>query len=111
MTTFKIYEIKSYSNWTNKRIEKEYELNDLIPILQNQNKEYHQKIDPTKSYQFFGDCDKYQKTFNDFAKILIDFLDKYYNIQINENQVIQKINQLMVHFIIQYHHYMVHIRS
>ena len=53
--TFRIYEIKSYSNWTNKRIEnkfEEYELNDLISILQNQNKGYHQRIDPIKQYQF-----------------------------------------------------------
>ena len=90
MTIFKIYEIKSYNGWTNKKIEndfEEYELNDLINILQNQNKGYHQRIDPIKSYQFFGDCDKFRGLFSDFSKILIDFLNKYYNIQIKENDI------------------------
>jgi phage/plasmid-associated DNA primase len=87
MTTFKIYEIKSYNNWTNKRIEnefEEYDLSKLISILKNQNKGYHQRIDPTKSYQFFGDCDKFRGLFSDFSKILINFLNKHYNIQITE---------------------------
>ena len=87
--TYKIYGIKSYK-WTNKRIEnefEEYELNDLIFILQNKNKGYHQRIDPTKSYQFFGDCDKFRGSFDDFSKILINFLNKYYNIQIKENEI------------------------
>jgi P4 family phage/plasmid primase-like protien len=90
MTSFKIYEIKSYNNWTNKRIENEfdeYDLDELINILQNQNKGYHQRIDPTKSYQMFGDCDKFRGSFNDFAKILIQFLNKHYNIQIKENDI------------------------
>jgi len=53
MTTLQIYEIKSYNDWTIKRIEnefEEYELDDLIELLQTQNKGYHQRIDPTKPY-------------------------------------------------------------
>jgi len=88
--SYKIYEIKSYSNWTNKRMNEEfesYELDELITILQNKNKGYHQRIDPLIPYQFFGDCDKFRGSFNDFSKILIDFMKKYYNIQISENQI------------------------
>jgi phage/plasmid-associated DNA primase len=92
--SYKIYEIKSYNNWTNKRMNEEfesYELDELITILQNKNKGYHQRIDPLITYQFFGDCDKFNSktggSFSDFSKILIDFMNKYYNIQINENQI------------------------
>ena len=90
MTTFKIYQIKSYNGWDGIRIKRdfeEYELNDLISILQNQNKGYHQRVDPTKPCQFFGDSDKFRGSFSDFSKILIDFMNKYYNIQINENDI------------------------
>ena len=88
--SYKIYEIKSYNNWTNKRMNEEfelYELDELIAILQNKKKGYHQRIDPLIPYQFFGDCDKFRGSFNDFSKILIDFMKKYYNIPINENQI------------------------
>jgi hypothetical protein len=87
---FKVYEIKSYKNWTNKRIEGEFEtfeLNELLSILQKQNKGYHQRIDLTQSYQFFGDCDKFRGSFNDFSKILIEFMNKYYGVQINETDI------------------------
>src|SRR5690606_22847622 len=81
----KIWEIISYNRCDADFIKlkfKEYELYDLIKLLEEHDKGYHMRIDPTKKYIFFGDCDGYRDTFNNFAEILITFLSKYYDIQI-----------------------------
>ena len=87
---FRIYSINKYSDWTANRIKndyEEYDVDDLVKILKNNNKGYHQRINSKNNYQFFGDCDKYGKSFGDFSTILIEFLKKYYNIDIIENDI------------------------
>ena len=102
--TYRIYAINSYSGWTNDKINtefQEYELEELINILKftKNNKGYHQRIDPTKNYQFFGDCDKYRKTFDDFSNILVDFLKKYYDINIKKEDISYTENKSVKHVV------------
>ena len=89
---FKIYAIDSYKSWTHKRIDnqfKEHKLDQLVQLLMVENKGYHQHIDPNESYTFFGDCDKYKGSFDEFSELLVNFLKNAYNITINKCQAPQ----------------------
>src|SRR5271169_3143625 len=64
----------------------EYFLDDLIEELEN-DKGYHMRIDPEKNYIFFGDCDMFNGTFDEFAELLIGFLKQHYNINVLLNEI------------------------
>jgi hypothetical protein len=79
---YKLYAIDNYNGKTKKFIEndyEEYDLKSLIDELENDNG-YHMRICIDKNYVFFGDCDKFNGSFDEFAKLLKDFLKKHYKI-------------------------------
>ena len=87
---YKIYAISSYNSWPQKRIDENYtehSLDQLVNLLQTENKGYHQRIDPHEYYTFFGDCDKYKDTFDKFSDLLIDFLKNAYSIIITKPDI------------------------
>jgi phage/plasmid-associated DNA primase len=84
MTKHRLYSINSYAGKTKKFIDNEfteYKLDSLVDELENDNG-YHMRVNVNSEYIFFGDCDKFDGTFTQFAKLLIDFLEKFYKINI-----------------------------
>ena len=65
----------------------EYELQEKIEILESYDKCYHDRIDTTINYKFFGDCDNYKREMKDFAELLIAFLRNYYNVEIDISDI------------------------
>lgn len=81
---YKLYAIDNYKASTQKFIDTkyvEYNLKNLVDELEI-DKGYHMRICPDKNYVFFGDCDKFNGSFNEFAELLMDFLKKYYKIKV-----------------------------
>jgi hypothetical protein len=93
---FKVYAINKYSGKTKDFIENEYEefeLKDLNKLLKKDGG-YHMRIQKNSYYIFFGDCDYYKD--NDpliFFRLLISFLDNYYNIKISLDDISYTINK------------------
>lgn len=80
---YKLYAIDNYAR--TKIIMKEcveYELDDLIEELQK-NRGYHMRIDKDGNYIFFGDLDHYKGDYESFSDLLMNFLKKYYDIQVS----------------------------
>lgn len=87
---YKIYAIKTYKLANKKFIDTnyiEYNIKTATNLLSTQNNGYHIRIHLTSSYSFFGDLDNYDKTIEDFKKILIDFLIETYNLQIKDEEI------------------------
>lgn len=88
----KLYKIYSLSNYNINQIfidtkGQEYELEEIIEILNSQDKGYHSRINPNENYKFFGDCDNYKKSFNDFSHILINFFKNGYGLTIKKSDI------------------------
>ncbi len=65
---------------------KEYNLKNLISKLKN-DKGYHMRICDDKNYIFFGDCDKFRGSYNEFIELLIDFLKNHYDINVSIDEI------------------------
>jgi hypothetical protein len=90
----KVYDLTTYTA-TNEFIKnsgEEYEMEELVEILEKTNKGYHFRIDPTKSYKFFGDCDGYTNTIENFIEKLTEFLKERYEIIISKKDFSYTIN-------------------
>lgn len=103
---FKIYSIKSYAAANKKFIDtggEEYKLEKVIMLLESTDKCYHERIDPTKTYKFFGDCDNCTGDINQFMTILINFLKISYNINVVADDIMyteNKSKQGSFHYVI-----------
>jgi putative DNA primase/helicase len=64
----------------------EYNLSDAINELKT-DKGYHIRLEKNKNYIFFGDCDEFNGSFNEFENALKNFLDKNYNIKIKKKDI------------------------
>ena len=87
---FKIYEIARYTNCTKKFIEekgKEYTLKEVVKILTKINKGYHEKLNKDDYYIFYGDIDQYKGTLENFFDLLIKFMENFYNLKINKDDI------------------------
>ena len=65
---FKIYSIDKYAGKTQKFIDNNFDelnLRKIQKILLKENG-YHLRINPNKEYIFFGDCDGFRGTFEEF---------------------------------------------
>ena len=58
----------------------------LCNELENDNS-YHFRIHKNEQYIFFGDIDGYEKGIKKFIDILIDFMKKHYNLELNEDEI------------------------
>jgi hypothetical protein len=86
---YKLYQIEFYNNGSTHFIENNYEmctLEQLLKKLKN-DKGYHLRVCGDKNYIFFGDCDKFNGTFDKFRKLLIDFLDQLYKIKLSVEDI------------------------
>lgn len=86
---YKLYAIDKYAGKTKKFIDnnyKEYTLNQLANELEN-DRGYHMRICIDKNYIFFGDCDGYDGTFDEFANMFIDFLFTFYRINVDSEEI------------------------
>lgn len=86
---FKLFSLPYYNGWTKEKIASdysEYNLKDLKKELKEDNY-YHERIEESKSYKLFGDVDHYDKSFEEFARILIDFMWKGYGIKIEMSDI------------------------
>lgn len=86
---YKIYPLMNYrvnQNFIDNNGE-EYELDELIEILESHDKGYHNRINPNSNYKFFGDCDNYKKSFEDFSIILVNFLKKNYRLVLDTSDI------------------------
>ena len=45
------------------------------------------RICSDKNYIFFGDCDKFNGSFDEFAELLIDFLKKHYRLHVTDDDI------------------------
>lgn len=87
-SSVKLYKIDKY-NKTDEFIKKsfiEYTLEDAINVL-NSDKGYHMRLEKSKTYIFFGDCDDYNGSFLEFAVLIKDFLNKFYGIKIKKKDI------------------------
>jgi hypothetical protein len=67
------------------------DINELIKELENDNY-YYFRIDIEKEYILFGDIDNFDYSIDFFIEKFINFLEDYYNIKINENDIFYTIN-------------------
>ncbi len=87
-TKYKLYAIDKYNKNT-QFIEngyKEYNITKLIKELEN-DKGYHMRISDMGQYIFYGDCDSFNGSFDEFSQMLIDFLNLHYNINISDQYI------------------------
>lgn len=86
MAPYTIYTISSYSSMSYSKFDSnkmEFEtLEDIIEQLTVVNKGYHFRIDPNKTYIFYGDLDHYPNTIETFFNILQKYLNDHYNLQL-----------------------------
>src|SRR5271170_5633177 len=82
---YKVYAINNYGEATTEFIKNKYNefhIESLVDELEQDNG-YHMRIEPAKNYIFYGDCDKFDGEFEEFAGILIDFLGRHYGITVS----------------------------
>jgi len=93
---FRVYPIEKYYHWGKKRGRvkylydedyEEYNLNELIDVLKENDYGYHCRINPKREYIFYGDLDGYKQNINIFIVQFTDFLHKIYQIKISRNDV------------------------
>lgn len=65
----------------------EYELEEKIEVLSTMDNGYHDRIHPQTYYKFFGDCDNYRGTMQDFTTLLLSFLVEAYGIHLIANDL------------------------
>ena len=84
----KLYKVDNYNKTANfiKKSYIKYPLLDAINELKKDNG-CHMRLEKGKTYIFFGDCDGFMGSFSDFATLLKDFLNKYYNIKIKKKDI------------------------
>lgn len=86
---YTIYSISSYTGWTDKKIKengKSFSL-ELVCKKLEKDKGFHERISKDGTYVLFGDIDHYNKSFEDFSIILIEFLNRTYNIQLTKEDI------------------------
>jgi hypothetical protein len=91
---YKIYALDNYMK-KQKFIDDEYieyEIQSLVKELEN-DKGYHMRIHPTDSYILFGDCDGFRGSFEEFANLFIQFLDKLYGIKLQMDDFSYTVNE------------------
>ncbi|AYV83774.1 MAG: DNA primase [Hyperionvirus sp.] len=71
----------------------EYELAELIEILEKRNNCYHTRTHKNTNYKFFGDCDNYGKGIDRFMDILIKFLDNRYGLKVTLEDILYTENK------------------
>lgn len=87
---YEIYSVKNYAEANKEWIKnncKKLKKEELIIELKNNDKYYHFRIHPKNQYIFFGDLDNYNKDIINFFNILSNFLAKYYDIIISDNDI------------------------
>lgn len=110
---YKIWSIDAYKYCGKEFISNKFvelELNELLNALEMDNG-YHMRIISNNNYIFYGDCDgfkSFQKnkksdTFEEFAELLISFLSKHYQIELDVNDISYTSNESKPG----YHHYSV----
>jgi len=65
---------------------KEYSVSKLVKELEK-DKCYHMRIHKNGAYIFYGDCDNFKGTFDQFAELLINFLKSRYLIDVSKNDI------------------------
>ena len=91
---FKLYSLKDYrksQDFIDNGFE-EIKLSVLKKKLMKENG-YHFRINKDGTYIFFGDCDGFRGTFEEFFVIIKLFLDKYYDIQVELDDVSYTTNE------------------
>lgn len=86
---YKLYSIDKYAGKTKKFIDTQYTEHTLINLIKelDNDRGYHMRILAENNYILFGDCDNFEGSFSSFAKLLITFLDIYYDINITDNNI------------------------
>lgn len=72
----------------------EYDIDDLVEELENNDNRYHMRIHFDDDYILFGDCDGFQGDFEEFAGLLMQFLNEYYDIRVNMKDISYTINDM-----------------
>ena len=82
---YKLYALNNYAKNDEfiKNGFEEYCIDDLVTKLETDDNGYHMRIDPKKNYIFFGDCDKFDGSFDKFSELLINFLSCCYDIEVS----------------------------
>ncbi|AYV83051.1 MAG: hypothetical protein Hyperionvirus4_16 [Hyperionvirus sp.] len=86
-TLYKVPIYKAANAYFIKTGGEEYELNDVIEILDQTDNCYHTRIHKDKNYLLFGDIDNYKKDFDSFSTFLIKFLGERYGITVNKEDI------------------------
>ena len=86
---FQVYPIKKYNIKKEEMINimEEYEIDELIDLLNKNDGCYHFRIHKNTNYIFFGDIDNLGCDFNGWAKDMILFLKNKYNISTEINEI------------------------
>ncbi len=94
MTMYKLYAIDTYHKKEEfiKNDYDEYNLKNLTAELENDNG-YHMRICSDGKYIFFGDCDKFRGSYEEFAELLIDFLKDHYDVHVSIDDISYTANE------------------
>jgi ribosomal protein S8E len=92
---YTVWQVRGSYKKTTKFIEENverYTLSEKIKLLEIDNS-YHDRLHKNTNYKFFGDCDYYRKSFDDFSNLLIEFLKKDYDIDVTKNDIMYTQNK------------------
>lgn len=87
---FKIYQIVKYGKCSHEFKKEDgelYNLKQVVKVLTNKNRGYHESLNENDYYIFYGDIDEYRGTLKEFFYLLIEFMSKFYNIKIDEDDI------------------------
>lgn len=94
---YKLYSLNTYAKtieFINNCFE-EYCIDNLLKKLNNDNC-YYLRIQKGTNYIFFGDCDGFNGTFNEFSEILVDFLEQCYDIKVFPEEISYTVNNAKI---------------
>lgn len=90
---YKIWYVDKY-NKTTQWIKNNAQLVTLAEVkkMLSENSCYHMRSDGKNKYTFFGDCDKFRGSYEEFEALLIEFMKKFYKLDIELDDISYTIN-------------------
>lgn len=90
---FKIWKMNSYFKTTefiNNNFE-EYDIITIVKLLET-DRGYNMRVEKGKNYIFFGDCDHFRGTYENFELLLITFMKEHYGLDIESDDISYTVN-------------------
>ena len=88
MDSFKLYSVPKFSQTDKALLKPEnFNLNDLIEELESIDNDYYFRVHPNTQYTYFSDVDGLDTPIDDYIQKLINFMKKYYNVDLSKDDI------------------------